>query len=84
MKSSNTLHTLLVCSVSGERLALIGDAELDRINGRIREGQARRRGGGYHATELQAGLWAREAGLVYPIENELPQLLPEDAIEVNV
>lgn len=64
---------MLVCSRTGEALRPLTDTELERVNAGFSDD-----------VKIEAGLVAVLAGLVYPIANDLPLLLPEDAIEVRI
>lgn len=80
MATNNELLTILVCSVSGERLRLMAPDEVSSLNARIRAEELRNRGGELAPGPLDGGLAADDARIVYPIVNDLPYLLPEDGI----
>ena len=80
---TDELCTLLVCSVSGERLRLLGDDEVADLNQRIAERSLLQRTGEAADRPIDGGLLAARSGLVYPIRDDLPYLLPEDAIHIS-
>ena len=79
----NRLFTLLVCTVTGERLRLMDRNEVSSLNEKIARGTVRTQIGKAPTAPLDGGLLAQSAGLVYPIRDDLPFLLPEDALTVN-
>lgn len=74
----NQLLEMLVCVRTGEALRPLTDSELVQVNAFLASSSGSQTGC------LEAGLVAVQAGLVYPIANDLPLLLPEDAIEVRI
>ena len=76
----NELYTLLVCTVTGERLRLMDSSEVSHLNEQIRSGEIHARSSAETPRPIDGGLLAQQAGLVYPIRNDIPYLLPEDAL----
>lgn len=79
----NQLLEMLVCVRTGEALRPLTDSELEQVNARLASSSGSRTGCS-ETSQLEAGLVAVQAGLVYPIADDLPLLLPEDAIEVRI
>lgn len=76
----NRLFTLLVCAITGERLRLMDADEVANLNGKIRDGLVRSHSNSIAAAPVDGGLLAQKAGLVYPIRDDIPFLLPDDAL----
>jgi uncharacterized protein YbaR (Trm112 family) len=81
-RSESWLYTILVCSVTGERLRLLDPVEVASINSLIEAGDARRRNGSPPEGTMDEGLLAQESGYIYPVRGDIPFLLPDDAIAV--
>jgi uncharacterized protein YbaR (Trm112 family) len=79
----NRLFTLLVCTVTGERLRLMDRSEVSSLNEKIARGSVRTQFGKTQTAPLDGGLLAQSAGLVYPIRDDIPFLLPEDALSTT-
>lgn len=77
------LYTILACPVTGQRLRLLEPDEIGVLNQKIASGAVKHRGGAAADTSLDGGLATSDADFVYPIFDDLPYLLPEDAIRVS-
>jgi len=74
---------MLRCPDEGTPLS-IADAELvKRLNAAIRNGTLRNRSGGTVASELDGALVRADFAVVYPIIDNIPVLLSDDAIPLD-
>ena len=77
------ISTLLRCPENGSALAAIDDAMLHDINAAIRSGQLVNRSGKRVEQPIDGGLMRAEGDLLYPIVDQIPVLLRDEAILVN-
>lgn len=83
MAVDNELLELIVCPDSREKLR-IADAEvIDKVNAAIRVGKARSRSGQVVEAPLDAGLIRADGRVLYPVYNDIPNLLPGDGIPLD-
>lgn len=76
------LLEILACPETREKLAL-ADAELvAQVNAAIRAGRLRNRGGTPLSEPIDGGLVRADGALLYPIQDDIPVLLVEEAIEL--
>ncbi len=80
MTAMSRVFSLLVCTVTGERLRLMDTDEVSDLNDKIRDGRVRSHSSSIAAAPVDGGLLAQKAGLVYPIRDDIPFLLPDDAL----
>jgi uncharacterized protein YbaR (Trm112 family) len=79
---ADQLVEMLRCPQDRSRLSRAGDELLSRINQAIAAGSLANRGGQRLEKPIDGGL-VREAGdLVYPIVDDIPLMLPDEAIEM--
>ncbi len=76
------LLEMLACPDTRQRLAEAGADVLERVNQRVRGGQAQNVGGKPVATELEAGLVRHDGKIVYPVRDGIPVLLVDEGIAV--
>lgn len=75
------LLDILCCPTSRQPLALLSDGEREAINAAIAAGTIRRADGQAHATPLAEGLITRDRRTVYRVEDGIPVLLAEEALD---
>ncbi len=73
----------LVCPVTRQPLRPASAGELERVNGRIRAGELRNRGGEPVAEPLDAGLVAGDGPVLYPVRDGIPILLRHEAVSLD-
>lgn len=72
----------LLCPESREPLALADDGLVAKVNGRVKDG-LKNRGGEAVERPLDAGLLRADGKVLYPIWDDIPTLLVDEAIEVE-
>jgi uncharacterized protein YbaR (Trm112 family) len=77
------LLAILVCPDTRRPLRLADDQLLDRLNEAIAAGRVSNRGGQPVGQPLAAGLVREDGGVVYPIVDEIPVLLVDEAIPLD-
>lgn len=77
---SPALLEILRCPETQQRLALAPSAMLTNLNGQIRQGQVTNRSGEPVRELLENGLLRQDGTLLYPVRQDLPVLLIEEAI----
>lgn len=77
------LLDLLCCPETGSPLAEADGELLARLNEAIAAGRVKNRSGDTVATALAGGLVAGEANLLYPIVDDLPVMLIDEAIPLE-
>jgi uncharacterized protein YbaR (Trm112 family) len=73
----------LRCPATAEPLALADDALVAKLNKMVEQGKLRSRAGDVVSRRLDEGLIAKEAGVVYPVADEIPDLVSDDAIPLD-
>ena len=76
------LLEILVCPETHQSLTPADSGLLERLNERIEAGTLRNRGGSPVSGELTAGLLREDGTLLYPVDDGIPVMLVEEAIEV--
>ena len=76
------LLEILACPEDKTPVHMASAEELDRVNAAIRSGGATNRGGEAVTEELEAGLVREDGRFIYPIREEIPIMLIDEAIEV--
>ena len=74
---------ILRCPVSRQPLKLVDDVVLARLNAAIGEGRVLNRLGQTVTQTLDGGLTNQAQTLLYPIHDEIPCLLADEAIELE-
>lgn len=80
---SKELLDILVCPETKQKLDLVDDTLLERLNEAIRKGKLVNRGGEVLRETLSGGLIRADKKIVYPIINDLPYLRIGDGIEID-
>lgn len=73
----------LVCPDNREPLKLADPGLVDRVNGAIKGGRLQNRAGQAVSTPLEAGLVRADGAVLYPIWDDIPNLLVDEGIEVE-
>lgn len=74
------LLEILACPEDKSPVHLADAALVDRVNQGIRAGQIKTRGGQTVAEEIAGGLVREDGKYLYPIRNEIPIMLIDEAI----
>lgn len=74
---------ILVCPQTRKPMRVAKAGEIDAVNAQIRAGQARNRGGELVSEPLQEGLVPDGEAVVYPIRDDIPILLRQEAIPLS-
>jgi len=74
------LLDLLVCPTTRQPLRLLDKGELAALNQAIVSGGVQRHDGSAQADTLTAGLMTRDRKIIYPVVDDIPVLLAEEAI----
>jgi uncharacterized protein YbaR (Trm112 family) len=77
------LLEILVCPESRTPVRLADKELLDMVNRRITEGRLRTRGGETVTEPLAAALVREDGALLYPIRDDIPVMLIEEAIPLE-
>jgi uncharacterized protein len=78
-----TLISLLVCPLDRSPLRLADSALLARLNAAVAASRLRNRSGQMVTEPLAAALVRADKTLAYPIIDDIPVLLPEEAIPLE-
>ena len=77
------LLDLLVCPDTHQRISVASDAMVSRVNARISDGNAVAVGGETVTEPIDGGLVREDGKVLYPIRDEIPILLIDEAIELD-
>ena len=77
------LLEILVCPEDHSPLALADDELLAKLNRAIAAGEVTNRGGQAGEEPLSGGLIRQEGTLLYPILDDIPTLLVDDAVPLD-
>jgi uncharacterized protein YbaR (Trm112 family) len=77
------LLDILVCPENRQRLELADETLLARVNEAIRAGTVENRGGQPVEAELAGGLVREDRQWLYPIVDDIPVMLVDDAISLE-
>lgn len=77
------LLEILACPEDKSPVHLADDAQLAELNARIRSGGVKNRGGEPVTEELQAGLVREDGKFLYPVRDEIPIMLIDEAIALR-
>ena len=82
MPVSADLVEILVCPETKQPVRVADAAVLDRINRAIEAGTLTNRGGDVVQDPLDGGLVREDGGVLYPVRDDIPIMLLDEAIEV--
>ena len=74
---------ILRCPVTHSTLEVASSELLERINQRIREGAAKTYGGEPVSDPVAAGLVNESQSLLFVIADDIPNLIPDDAVVIG-
>ena len=74
---------LLQCPLTGKKLSFASDQMILRVNEAIANGNARDRLEQKVSQKIDGGLVAEEEAWIYPIREEIPTLVVEEAIDIR-
>ncbi len=80
---NNELLKILCCPETQQSLSIADSGLIQQINTKIKEGKVKNRGGIIVSEELQSGLIREDGKYLYPIRNDIPTLLVDEAIQVE-
>jgi uncharacterized protein YbaR (Trm112 family) len=76
----NELLEILVCPEDKSPLKPAEAGQLDALNARIRAGAVKNRAGQPVTTEIKEGLIRADGRYLYPVDNDIPVMLIDEAI----
>lgn len=82
MGISQELLDILCCPETKEDVHLISQEETDRINAAISGGSVKKRGGETETEKIDGGLLREDGKYLYPIRQEIPIMLIDEAIDM--
>lgn len=77
------LLQILVCPETKQSLRLADPALLERVNQAVADGSLRNRGGEVVAAALEAALVRQDDKVLYPVRDDIPIMLLDEAIELG-
>ena len=77
------LLDILACPENRTPVRLAGPALIERINERIEKGEVCKRGGSPVENPISGGLVREDGAYLYPIEDDIPIMLVEEAIPLS-
>lgn len=77
------LLEILVCPETKQPISLADPSVLERVNARIDAGTVHNRGGNLVAERLEAALVREDARVLYPVRDQIPVMLIDEAIELD-
>jgi uncharacterized protein YbaR (Trm112 family) len=80
---TDELIDILRCPESRQRLSRANQETVDRLNASIAARQARNRGGDTLEQPLEAALIREDGKLLYPIVDDIPIMLVDEAIPLD-
>jgi len=78
------LLEILVCPETHQPVRVAEAEVLDRLNGAIRAGGVTNRGGGEVAEPVDEGLIREDDAVLYPVRDEIPIMLIDEAIQLDL
>ena len=83
MSIDEELLNLLVCPETRDKLRLADDALIARVNAAIQQGSLKTRKGTPIKTRIDGGLVRPDGKVLYAIQDDIPNLLIDDAITLD-
>ena len=77
------LLEILACPETKEPVHMAEQALVDELNARIERGEVSNRGGGKVERKMDGGLVREDGKYLYPIEDEIPIMLIDEAIPLE-
>ena len=77
------LLKILCCPETHQTLEPAAPELIERLNGQIAAGRARNRAGQSVAEKIEGGLVREDAKFIYPIRQNIPVLLVDEAIQLE-
>jgi uncharacterized protein YbaR (Trm112 family) len=77
------LLDILACPETKEPVGLAEQSLVDELNGRIERGEVTNRGGAKVEKPMDGGLVREDGKYLYPIEDEIPIMLIDEAIPLE-
>ncbi len=77
------LLDILACPETKEPVHLADQSVIEAVNARIEQGEARNRGGKRVEKKIDAGLVRADGAYLYPVEDDIPIMLVEEAIALR-
>lgn len=74
------LLDILCCPETKQDVVLVGDDVIKKINGRIKEGLVKNRAGEAVKEPIDAGLLREDKKFLYPIREDIPIMLIDEAL----
>jgi uncharacterized protein YbaR (Trm112 family) len=74
------LLDILCCPETKQDVALVEGAVISKINAKIKAGSLKNRGGEIIKEEIDAGLLREDRKYIYPIREDIPIMLIDEAI----
>lgn len=83
MSLPKELLDVLVCPETHEKLGVASAGLVTRVNEAIRAGTLRNRAGRPVTQPIEAGLVRADGKVLYRVDEEIPNLLPDEAIPLD-
>ncbi len=77
------LLDILACPETKEPVYMAHQSVVDELNGRIERGEVKNRGGKGVEKKMDAGLVREDGAYLYPIEDDIPIMLIDEAIPIG-
>ena len=77
------LLSILACPETKQPVTMADQALVDDINQRIQRGEIQNRGGKKVEKQIDGGLIREDGAYLYPIEDDIPVMLIEEAIPLK-
>ena len=77
------LLDILACPETKEPVHLADQSVIEALNARIEQGEVRNRGGKRVEKKIDAGLVRADGAYLYPVEDDIPIMLVEEAIALR-
>jgi len=83
MPVSQELLEILVCPETKQRVSLAAEEIINQVNARIEAGALRNRGGQAVSARVSEGLLREDGQILYIVDDGIPVMLVEEAIELS-